>query len=61
MVNITFDEGCTFLRLDEQAKIFIEYGPAEDAWLPIDAPNYMNIGCFWVSGKYKKTNMSKHY
>jgi GNAT superfamily N-acetyltransferase len=49
-----FDEGYNFLRLDERAKVFVEYGPAEKAWIPINAPNYMNIGCFWVSGKYKK-------
>ncbi len=49
-----FDEGYNFLRLDERAKVFIEYGPAEKAWIPINAPNYMNVGCFWVSGRYKK-------
>lgn len=49
-----FKDGYNFLRLDERAKVFVEYGPAEKAWLPINAPNYMNIGCFWVSGRYKK-------
>ena len=48
-----FDNGYVFKRLDERAKVFIEYGPAENAWLPINAPNYLNINCFWVSGKYK--------
>ncbi len=48
-----FDNGYVFLRLDERAKVFIEYGPAEKAWVPVTAPNYMMIGCFWVSGKYK--------
>ncbi|MGO1651089.1 GNAT family N-acetyltransferase, partial [Senegalia sp. (in: firmicutes)] len=54
-----FDNGHTFLRLEERAKVFIEYGPAEKAWVPIIAPNYMMIGCFWVSGKYKKNGHGK--
>ena len=48
-----FDNGYVFRRLDERAKVFIEYGPAEKAWVPVTAPNYLMIGCFWVSGKYK--------
>lgn len=48
-----FDDGYVFRRIDERGKVFIEYGPAEKAWIPVTAPNYMMIGCFWVSGKYK--------
>ncbi len=48
-----FENGYVFRRLDERAKVFIEYGPAEKAWVPVTAPNYMMIGCFWVSGKFK--------
>ena len=48
-----FSNGLVFRRIDERAKVFIEYGPAESAWVPFTAPNYFNIGCFWVSGKYK--------
>lgn len=48
-----FDDGYVFKKLDVRGKVFIEYVPAEKAWLPIDAPNYMLINCFWVSGKYK--------
>lgn len=48
-----FNEGYVFRKLDERGKIFIEYVPAEKAWAPIDAPNYMLINCFWVSGRYK--------
>ena len=33
--------------------VFIEYVPAEYAWLPVTAPNYLMINCFWVSGQYK--------
>jgi len=49
-----FGNGYVFRRLDERAKVFIEYGPAEKAWIPVTASNYLMIGCFWVSGKYKK-------
>ena len=48
-----FDNGYVFRRLDERAKVFIEYGPAENAWMPVIAPEYMVLGCFWVSGQYK--------
>lgn len=54
-----FANGYVFRRLDERAKVFIEYGPAEKAWVPITAPNYLNINCFWVSGKYKKQGYGK--
>ena len=54
-----FDNGYVFLRLDERAKVFIEYGPAEKSWVPVTAPNYMMIGCLWVSGKYKKNGHGK--
>lgn len=47
------DNGYVFRRLDERAKVFIEYGPAERAWMPVDAPGYLMINCFWVSGQYK--------
>ena len=49
-----FTNGYVFRRLNKRAKVFIEYGNAEEAWLPITAANYININCFWVSGKYKK-------
>jgi len=54
-----FSNGYVFRRIDARAKVFIEYGPAENAWLPIAAPNYLNINCFWVSGKYKKSGYGK--
>lgn len=46
-------EGLTFLKADARGKCFIEYIPAEKAWRPISAPNYMFIDCFWVSGSLK--------
>lgn len=48
-----YQHGYRFRRLDERAKVFIEYGPAETAWQPIQADGYLALGCFWVSGKYK--------
>lgn len=54
-----FNNGYVFRRIDDRAKVFIEYGPAENAWIPITAPNYFNINCFWVSGKYKKNGYGK--
>ncbi|MDR1347642.1 MAG: GNAT family N-acetyltransferase [Prevotellaceae bacterium] len=54
-----FDNGYVFRRLNERAKIFIEYVPAEKAWIPVDAPNYLMINCFWVSGQYKGKGYAK--
>ncbi|WP_075590319.1 GNAT family N-acetyltransferase [Labilibacter marinus] len=54
-----FEFGYTFRKLDERAKVFIEYGPSEHAWVPIKANNYLVINCFWVSGKYKKNGYGK--
>ncbi|MGE7692937.1 GNAT family N-acetyltransferase [Lysinibacillus sp. NPDC094177] len=53
------DEGLVFYRLNDRAKVFIEYLPAHQAWVPIDAPNYMYINCLWVSGKYKNQNHAR--
>lgn len=54
-----FENGYIFRRIDARAKVFIEYGPAEKAWLPIEAKNHLNINCFWVSGRYKKNGYGK--
>lgn len=48
-----FDDGLTFIKSVERGKCFIEYIPAENAWVPIVAPGYMYIDCFWVSGSFK--------
>lgn len=47
------EEGLVFLKADIRGKCFIEYIPAENAWVPIKADNYMHINCFWVSGSCK--------
>lgn len=54
-----FENGYVFRRLDARAKVFIEYVPAEKAWIPIDAPGYLMINCFWVSGQYKGKGHAK--
>ncbi|MDR3047472.1 MAG: GNAT family N-acetyltransferase [Bacteroidales bacterium] len=54
-----FDNGYVFRRIDERAKVFIEYVPAEKAWIPVDAPNYLMLNCFWVSGQYKGKGYAK--
>lgn len=54
-----FENGYVFRRIDARAKVFIEYGPAEKAWAPVEAPNYLLINCFWVSGQYKGHGYAK--
>ena len=48
-----FNDGLTFIKSVERGKCFIEYIPAENAWVPIIAPKYMYIDCFWVAGSFK--------
>lgn len=47
------DEGLVFLKGNVRGKCFIEYIPAEYAWVPIEAEGYMYIDCLWVSGQFK--------
>lgn len=47
------EEGLVFLKGNIRGKCFIEYIPAEYAWVPVKAENYMHINCFWVSGSCK--------
>lgn len=53
------EEGLVFYRLNERAKVFIEYLPAEMAWAPIQAQNFMFINCLWVSGRYKNNGYAR--
>lgn len=53
------EEGLVFYRLNDRAKVFIEYLPAEKAWIPLHAPNYMYINCLWVSGRHKDNGHSR--
>ena len=47
------DEGLVFLKSVERGKCFIEYIPAESAWIPVNADGHMYIDCLWVSGSLK--------
>ena len=48
-----FADGLVFLKSTERGKCFIEYIPAEHAWVPVTAADYMYIDCFWVAGALK--------
>ena len=48
-----FSEGLVFIRGAERGKCFIEYIPAENAWVPLEAEGFMYIDCLWVSGSFK--------
>lgn len=47
------DEGLVFLKGNVRGKCFIEYIPAEYAWVPIEADGYMYIDCLWIAGQFK--------
>ena len=47
------DEGLVFYRSEERGKCFIEYIPAESAWVPIEADGYIYINCLWIAGSMK--------
>jgi hypothetical protein len=51
-----FPEGHVFLKAGIQGKAFIEYGPAEKAWFPLEAPGWLFAQCFWVAGRYAKAS-----
>lgn len=48
-----FAEGLVFRKGNVRGKCFIEYIPAESAWVPLEAEGYLHINCFWVSGSCK--------
>lgn len=48
-----FAEGLVFYRSEERGKCFIEYIPAENAWVPIVADGYIYINCLWIAGALK--------
>ena len=58
-LSCRMQEGLRFKKLDARGKVFIEYLPAENAWVPIDAGGYMFIDCFWVSGSFKGKGYGK--
>ena len=52
-----FDEGLVFYRSEERGKCFIEYIPAENAWVPIDAQGYVPHKLPVDSGFYEGTGI----
>ena len=48
-----FEDGLVFYRSKERGKCFIEYIPAENAWIPIEAGGYIYINCLWIAGAMK--------
>lgn len=54
-----FKNGYTFQKLDVRGKVFIEYVPLENSWLPLQGKNFMVLNCFWVSGKFKNKGNGK--
>lgn len=54
-----FDAGLVFKKADVRGKVFIEYMPAEKAWVPIDADGYYFINCLWVAGSYQGQGYGK--
>ena len=53
-----FDDGLVFYARQERGKCFIEYIPAENAWIPIDADGYLYINCLWIAGSMKGNGYS---
>lgn len=54
-----FEHGLVFRKLDVRGKVFIEYAPAEAAWRPVVAPDYLVIHCLWVSGRYQGRSLGR--
>ena len=52
-------EGHVFRKLNQKGKVFIEYAPAETAWVPVTADHYIYIYCLWVSGSFKGKGYGK--
>lgn len=52
-------EGHVFLKAEVRGKVFIEYGQAELAWAPIEAPGWFYAPCFWVSGRFAGTGLGR--
>lgn len=53
-------EGHVFRKLEVNAKVFIEYAPLENAWVPVTGKNYLYIYCLWVAGSYKGKGHAKN-
>lgn len=58
-LTTSFQSGLVMLRTEAPIHAMIEYMPAEEAWLPLEAPNYMVILCFRVRDPYKRNGLGK--
>lgn len=52
-------DGFVFRKLDARGKIFIQYEPIENAWVPINGKKYEYIYCLWVAGSFKGQGIAK--
>jgi len=53
-------KGHVFRKLNQNGKVFIEYGDLEKEFVPIVGDNYSYIYCFWVSGSFKGKGHGKN-
>lgn len=58
-LSARLNDGLRFKKANVRGKVFIEYIPAENAWMPIEADNCMHINCHWVSGSHKGKGYGK--
>ena len=58
-IQCKLNEGHVFRKLNARGKIFIEYEPIENAWVPINGKNYEYIYCLWVAGSFKGKGIAK--
>lgn len=54
------ENGHIFRKLNQNGKVFIEYGDLEKEFVPIIGDNYSYIYCFWVSGSFKEKGHGKN-
>jgi GNAT superfamily N-acetyltransferase len=59
-LSAEFKNAYTFKKLDVRGKVFIEYVPIENSWLPLKGKNFMVVNCFWVAGQFKGQGNGKN-
>ena len=52
-ISKVFKNGYNFQKVDVRGKVFFEYVPIEDSWLPLIGKNFMVINYFWSCGQFK--------
>ena len=58
-IKSKLEDGHVFRKLNARGKVFIEYEPIENAWVPISGKNYEYIYCLWVAGSFKGNGIAK--